>query len=64
MKRKMKRGRGGKQMKTFATHRRAVEPPKSKIVAPLLCDFCNVKCDTREVLDRHLSGKKHIGKLK
>ncbi|KAJ9147713.1 hypothetical protein P3X46_029839 [Hevea brasiliensis] len=63
MKRKMKGGRGGKRIKTFEA-RRAVEPPKPKIVAPQLCDLCNVKCDTREVLDRHLSGKKHIAKLK
>ncbi|KAK3039484.1 hypothetical protein RJ639_028066 [Escallonia herrerae] len=61
MKRKMRGGRGGKLMKT---PRRPIEPPKPKVVIPLICDLCNVKCDTQEVFDRHLSGKKHISKLK
>ncbi|KAK2974985.1 hypothetical protein RJ640_012851 [Escallonia rubra] len=61
MKRKMRGGRGGKLMKT---PRRPIEPPKPKVVIPLICDLCNVKCDTQEVFDRHLSGKKHIAKLK
>uniref|UniRef100_A0A5B7ALQ0 U1-type domain-containing protein n=1 Tax=Davidia involucrata TaxID=16924 RepID=A0A5B7ALQ0_DAVIN len=64
MKRKMRGGRGGKRMKTFDGARRPVEPPKPKVVIPLICDLCNVKCDTQEVFDRHLSGKKHISKLK
>lgn len=64
IKRKMKGGHGGKRIKTHETQRTAAEPPKPKVVTPLLCDLCNVKCDTREVLDRHLSGKKHIAKLK
>ncbi|XP_065857874.1 uncharacterized protein [Euphorbia lathyris] len=59
-KRKIKGGRGAKR----ETRRRTIEPPKPKVVIPLICDLCNVKCDTREVLDRHLSGKKHIAKLK
>ncbi|CAI9759452.1 unnamed protein product [Fraxinus pennsylvanica] len=61
-KRNMQGGRGGKRMKTSDTRR---QPPKPKVVViPLICDLCNVKCDTREVFDRHLSGKKHISKLK
>lgn len=64
MKRKMKGARGGKLMKRFAGSRQQTEPPKPKVVIPLICDLCNVKCDTQEVLDRHLSGKKHIAKLK
>ncbi|GFZ01955.1 hypothetical protein Acr_15g0005640 [Actinidia rufa] len=63
-KRKMRGGRGGKRMKTSDGLRRPVEPPKPKVVIPLICDLCNVKCDTREVFDRHLAGKKHISKLK
>ncbi|GFZ16521.1 hypothetical protein Acr_25g0009300 [Actinidia rufa] len=63
-KRKMRGGRGGKRMKTSDGPRRPVEPPKPKVVIPLICDLCNVKCDTREVFDRHLAGKKHISKLK
>ncbi|XP_052211575.1 mediator of RNA polymerase II transcription subunit 15-like isoform X2 [Diospyros lotus] len=64
MKRKMRGGRGGKRMKTVDAPRRVAEPPKPKVVIPLICDLCNVKCDTQEVFDRHLSGKKHISKLK
>ncbi|WCJ25918.1 hypothetical protein M5689_007771 [Euphorbia peplus] len=64
LKRKMKVGRGGKRMKISEGRRRPIEPPKPKVVIPLICDLCNVKCDTQEVLDRHLSGKKHIAKLK
>lgn len=64
MKRKMRGGRGGKRMKTFDAPRNPMEPPKPKVVIPLICDLCNVKCDTREVFDRHLAGKKHISKLK
>ncbi|XP_059644382.1 uncharacterized protein LOC132286132 [Cornus florida] len=64
MKRKMRGGRGGKRMKTSDTPRWPVEPPKPKVVIPLICDLCNVKCDTQEVFDRHLAGKKHISKLK
>lgn len=34
------------------------------VPAPVVCEICNVKCDTHEVFDRHLSGKKHISKVK
>lgn len=64
LKRKMKAGRGGKRMKSFEALKRSVEPPKPKVVIPLICDLCNVKCDTQEVFERHLAGKKHIAKLK
>lgn len=63
-KRKMRGGRGGKRLKSFGGSRQQMQPPKPKVVIPLICDLCNVKCDTQEVLDRHLSGKKHIAKLK
>lgn len=57
-KRKMRGGgRGGKRVRTF-------EPSRPKVVIPLMCDLCNVKCDTREVFERHLAGKKHMSKLK
>lgn len=59
MKRKMRGGRGGG--KRTNTQRWPKEP---KVVVPLICDLCNVMCDTQEVLDRHLSGKKHISKYK
>ncbi|XP_071705762.1 uncharacterized protein [Rutidosis leptorrhynchoides] len=62
MKRKMKGGarggaRGAKRLKPKA-------PRKPKIVIPLMCDLCNVKCDTQEVFNRHVGGKKHMAKLK
>ncbi|KAE9459401.1 hypothetical protein C3L33_08686, partial [Rhododendron williamsianum] len=64
MKRMMRGGRGGKRLRTDGP-RRPMEPPKQpKVVIPLICDLCNVKCDTQEVFDRHLAGKKHISKLK
>ncbi|XP_057977593.1 RNA polymerase II degradation factor 1-like isoform X2 [Malania oleifera] len=56
MKRKMRGGRGGKRMRTFDAPRRPMEPPKPKVVIPLICDLCNVKCDTQEIFDRHLAG--------
>lgn len=64
MKRKIRSGQGGKRMKMFEGQRQPTEPPKPKVVIPLICNLCNVKCDTQEVFDRHLSGKKHIAKLK
>lgn len=64
VKRKMRGGRGGKRMKPYDMPRRSIEPPKPKVVIPLICDLCNVKCDTQEVFDRHVGGKKHISKLK
>ncbi|KDO61443.1 hypothetical protein CISIN_1g009730mg [Citrus sinensis] len=65
MKRKKRVGQGRKRMKsTFEGSRQSMEPPKPKVVIPLICSLCNVKCDTKEVFGRHLSGKKHIAKLK
>ncbi|VFR02769.1 unnamed protein product [Cuscuta campestris] len=56
-------GRGGKRMRVSGPSSER-GPPKPKVVIPLVCDLCNVKCDTQEVLDRHLSGKKHLSKRK
>lgn len=65
MKRKKRVGQGRKCMKsTFEGSRQSMEPPKPKVVIPLICSLCNVKCDTKEVFGRHLSGKKHFAKLK
>ncbi|CAH9083010.1 unnamed protein product [Cuscuta epithymum] len=55
-------GRGGKRVRISGRPERG--PHKPKVVIPLVCDLCNVKCDTQEVLDRHLAGKKHISKRK
>ncbi|KAL8114429.1 uncharacterized protein LOC141667978 isoform X2 [Apium graveolens] len=59
MKRKMRGGRGGGKLPS--TQRWPKEP---KVAVPLICDLCNVMCNTQEVLDRHLSGKKHTSKYK
>lgn len=64
MKRKMRGGRGGKRSRTSEAPRGQYEPPKPKVVIPLICDLCNVKCDTQEVFDKHLAGKKHLSKQK
>ncbi|KAJ4950985.1 hypothetical protein NE237_027817 [Protea cynaroides] len=64
LKRKMRGGRGGKRLRMSEQPRRPVEPPKPKEVVPLICDLCNVKCDTQAVLDCHLVGRKHLSKLK
>ncbi|KAM7476303.1 hypothetical protein LguiB_023546 [Lonicera macranthoides] len=56
-KRKMKAGRGGKRM------RRTDEGPRPEAV-PLICELCNVKCDSKVVFDTHLMGKKHILNMK
>lgn len=57
LKRKMRGGRGGKRMRQF-------EPPKPKEMIPLICELCNVKCESRVVFDSHLAGKKHHSSLK
>ncbi|KAI3687231.1 hypothetical protein L1987_80925 [Smallanthus sonchifolius] len=62
MKRKMKSrvrgGRGG------AKRMRPTGPRNPRVVIPLVCDLCNIKCDTQEVFDKHAAGKKHVSKLK
>ncbi|PON82940.1 Zinc finger, U1-type [Trema orientale] len=63
-KRKMRGGRGGKYMRGNEGSRRPVEPPKPKVVVPLICELCNVKCESQVVFDSHLSGKKHQSNLK
>lgn len=63
-KRKMRGGRGGKYLRTNEGSRRPVEPPKPKVVVPLICELCNVKCESQVVFDSHLSGKKHQSNLK
>ncbi|KAJ7952505.1 Zinc finger protein like [Quillaja saponaria] len=64
MKRKMKGGRGGKQIRLVEAANEATALPKPLAVIPLLCVLCNVKCDKQEAFDSHLSGKKHLAKLR
>lgn len=63
-KRKMRGGRGGKYMRGNEGSRRPVKPPKPKQVIPLICELCNVKCESQVVFDSHLTGKKHQSNLK
>ncbi|KAL6981728.1 hypothetical protein U1Q18_048559 [Sarracenia purpurea var. burkii] len=64
LKRKMRGGRGGKWMRTGEGSRRPIEPPKPKqAIIPLICELCNVKCESKVVFDSHLTGKKHISNL-
>lgn len=64
-KRKMRGGRGGKYMRTNeGGPRRPIEPPKPKGVIPLICELCNVKCESQVVFDSHLVGKKHLANVK
>lgn len=53
-----------KKRKKTRTLKQPVEPSRRKVVIPIVCDLCNVKCETQEVFDRHLSGKKHFAKYK
>ncbi|KAF8019324.1 hypothetical protein BT93_G0105 [Corymbia citriodora subsp. variegata] len=61
-KRKIKGGGEWERQKKFEATSHLVKPPHSKVVGPIVCDLCNVRCDTREVFDSHLSGKKHIAR--
>ncbi|XP_059633915.1 uncharacterized protein LOC132276494 isoform X2 [Cornus florida] len=65
LKRKMRGGQGGKWMRTYEGSRRQVEPPpKPKEVIPLICELCNVKCESQVVFETHLAGKKHLSNFK
>lgn len=64
-KRKMRGGgRGGKSMRAYDGSRRPVEPPKLKQMVPLICDLCNVKCESQVVFESHVAGKKHLANVK
>ncbi|XP_042958408.1 uncharacterized protein LOC122294006 [Carya illinoinensis] len=64
LKRNMRGGRGGKYMRTYEGARRPVKTSKPKQAIPLMCELCNVKCDSQVVFDSHLTGKKHLANLK
>ncbi|WRX18091.1 hypothetical protein QQP08_010578 [Theobroma cacao] len=54
MKRKMRGGQGGQCMKTLEASRPKDGPRKQKAVIPLICDLCNVKCDTERARKVHI----------
>ncbi|KAH0749075.1 hypothetical protein KY290_028307 [Solanum tuberosum] len=55
---------GRKKNKASKARRLAIEPSNSYVAIPLMCDLCNVQCDTREILRQHLLGKQHKSALK
>lgn len=60
-KRKMRGGRGSnKWVRNSDGSGRPAEPPKPKEIVPLICELCNVKCESPIVFDSHLAGKKHL----
>lgn len=61
-KRKIKGGGEWERQKKLEATAQPNKPPQSKVVGPIVCDLCNIRCDTREVFDRHLSGKKHLAR--
>ncbi|GER26359.1 zinc finger protein-related [Striga asiatica] len=59
-KRKMRGGKSGR-----ITKRRPVEPLRpTKEVVPLVCELCNVKCESQVGFQSHLVGKKHLANAK
>lgn len=64
LKRKMRGGRGGKYVRTNEGFKKPIELPKPKEAIPLICELCNVKCESQVVLQSHLAGKKHLANVK
>ncbi|KAL9228848.1 hypothetical protein vseg_004384 [Gypsophila vaccaria] len=64
LKRKMKAGRGGKWIRGPDGSKKLVEPPQPKPMIHVLCELCNVKCESQVVYESHLAGKKHLSNLK
>lgn len=63
-KRKVRGGKGSRRVRSCDRSKRLVEPPKPKEVIPLVCELCNVKCESPVVFQSHLVGKKHQSKSK
>ncbi|KAH9616404.1 hypothetical protein KSS87_013731, partial [Heliosperma pusillum] len=56
LKRKMKGGRGGKRVR--------VGDMMPQQIVPILCELCNVKCESRVIYESHIAGKKHLSTVK
>ncbi|XP_027335556.1 uncharacterized protein LOC113849679 [Abrus precatorius] len=63
LKRKKKGGKGGKYMKTNDGSR-PVELPKPAQPVSFRCEMCDVKCESQVVYQSHVTGKKHLSRLK
>ncbi|CAI9786023.1 unnamed protein product [Fraxinus pennsylvanica] len=57
-------GRGGKWMRFNDGSRRPIEPAMPKGFVPLICELCNVKCESVITFQGHLVGKKHQSNAK
>ncbi|OIT26783.1 PREDICTED: uncharacterized protein LOC109214868 isoform X1 [Nicotiana attenuata] len=64
LKRMLRGGRGGKLMKLHNGSRKPAVPPKPKKMVPLICELCNVTCESVVVFQSHLAGKKHLSNVK
>ncbi|MCD7468369.1 hypothetical protein HAX54_006457 [Datura stramonium] len=64
VKRSLKGGRGGKLMKAQNGSKKPAVPPKPQKMVPLICELCNVKCESVVVFQSHLAGKKHLSNVK
>ncbi|XP_057805543.1 uncharacterized protein LOC131020627 [Salvia miltiorrhiza] len=63
-KHKMRGGKSNRKMRPSDRPKILVQPPKPKEVTPLVCELCNVKCESLAVFQSHLAGKKHKSKAK
>lgn len=63
LKRKMRGGKGAKRMRTNDGSK-AVQVPKPEQDISFTCELCNVKCESHVVYQSHLTGKKHLSKLR
>ncbi|CAA2954224.1 mediator of RNA polymerase II transcription subunit 12-like [Olea europaea subsp. europaea] len=57
-------GRGGKWMRFNDGSRKLIEPAMPKGFVPLICELCNVKCESVITFQGHLVGKKHQSNAK
>ncbi|KAM3357500.1 putative protein isoform X1 [Capsicum galapagoense] len=64
VKRSLRGGRGGKLMKLQNGSKKPDVPAKPQKVVPLICELCNVKCESVVVFQSHLAGKKHLSNVK
>ncbi|KAL2337580.1 hypothetical protein Fmac_012026 [Flemingia macrophylla] len=63
LKRKKKGGKGGKGVKYMRTNdgSKPGEPPQTM---SFKCELCNVKCESQVVYQSHVTGKKHLSRLR
>lgn len=38
-------------------------PTQSKVIQPVRCVVCNIDCNSKDVFQKHISGKKHLRNL-